>query len=153
MTKLLQIGQNQKQLSSIFKPFKPFWSLLQTQVLGLRIRPELNRLIWSKVFQWTVLEFVHICNDWQTYSTGIMQQPNLPMRQDAWALRPIPITKNFNLLFIKAGDKFYQIASILVVIQSLTKAIIFELFYYINGYFRVWLTSMNIHSKCHTYLL
>ena len=39
MTKLLQIGQNQKQLSSIFKSFKPFWSLLQTQVLGLRIRP------------------------------------------------------------------------------------------------------------------
>ena len=38
-------------------------------------------------------------------------------------------------------------------LQSLTKAIIFELFYYINGYFRVWLTSMNIHSKCHTYLL
>ena len=38
-------------------------------------------------------------------------------------------------------------------VQSLTKAIIFELFYYINGYIRVWLTSMNIHSKCHTYLL
>ena len=40
-----------------------------------------------------------------------------------------------------------------LLIQSLTKAIIFELFYYINGYFRVWLTSMNIHSKCRTYLL
>ena len=40
-----------------------------------------------------------------------------------------------------------------LVVQSLTKAIIFELFYYINGYFMVWLTSMNIHSKCHTYLL
>ena len=38
-------------------------------------------------------------------------------------------------------------------IQSLTKAIIFELFYYINGYFGVGLTSMNIHSKCHAYLL
>ena len=40
-----------------------------------------------------------------------------------------------------------------VHIQSLTKAIIFELFHYINGYFRVQLTSMNIHSKCHDYLL
>ena len=39
------------------------------------------------------------------------------------------------------------------VVQSLTEAIIFELFYYINGYFRVYLTTMNIHSKCHTYLL
>ena len=38
-------------------------------------------------------------------------------------------------------------------IQSLTKAIIFELFYYINGYSRVYLTSMNIYSKCHAYLL
>ena len=38
-------------------------------------------------------------------------------------------------------------------LQSLTKAISFELFYYIDGYFRVWLTSMNIHSKCYTYLL
>ena len=36
------------------------------------------------------------------------------------------------------------------ILQSLTKAIIFELFYYINGYFRMWLTSMNIHLKCHT---
>ena len=37
------------------------------------------------------------------------------------------------------------------LIQSLTKAIIYEQFYYINGYFRVQVTTMNIHSKCHTY--
>ena len=40
-----------------------------------------------------------------------------------------------------------------IYLQSLTIAIIFELFYYINGYFRVQLTSMNIHQKCHVYLL
>ena len=40
-----------------------------------------------------------------------------------------------------------------LLVQSLTKAIVFELFYYINGYFKVYLTSMNIHSKCYTYLL
>ena len=33
-----------------------------------------------------------------------------------------------------------------VHVQSLTKAIVFELFYYINGYFRVYLTFMNIYS-------
>ena len=38
------------------------------------------------------------------------------------------------------------------VVQCLTIAIIFELIYYINGYFRVWLTSMNI-DPCHAYLL
>ena len=52
-------------------------------------------------------------------------------------------------------EKYFEnlILSTELDIQSLTKAIIFELFYYINGYLRVWLTSMNIHSKCHTYLL
>ena len=40
-----------------------------------------------------------------------------------------------------------------LLVQSLTKAIVFELFYYINSYFRVYLTSMNVHSKCHAYLL
>ena len=33
-----------------------------------------------------------------------------------------------------------------LLVQSLTKAIVFELFYYINGYFRVYLTFMNIYS-------
>ena len=36
-----------------------------------------------------------------------------------------------------------------VNIQWLTIAIIFELIYYIDGYFRAWLTSMNIDPKCH----
>ena len=49
------------------------------------------------------------------------------------------------------GAKLFHLNSI--VLQSLTKAIIFELFYNINGYFRVQLTSMNIHPKCHAYLL
>ena len=38
-------------------------------------------------------------------------------------------------------------------LQSLTKVIIFELILYINGYFRVWLRSMNIDPKFHAYLL
>ena len=33
-----------------------------------------------------------------------------------------------------------------LLVQFLTKAIVFELFYYINGYFRVYLTFMNIYS-------
>ena len=37
-------------------------------------------------------------------------------------------------------------------IQCRTIAINFGLIYYINGYFRVWLTSMNIDPKCHAYL-
>ena len=38
---------------------------------------------------------------------------------------------------------------IFFIIQSLTIAIIFDLFYYILK----WLTFMNIHPKCHAYLL
>ena len=39
-----------------------------------------------------------------------------------------------------------------LLVQSLTKAIVFELFYYINGYFRVYLTFMNIYSFKMLYL-
>ena len=41
---------------------------------------------------------------------------------------------------------------ITVQVQWLTIAIVFELIYYTNGNFRVWLTSMNIDSKFHAYL-
>ena len=41
----------------------------------------------------------------------------------------------------------------LVLIQSLTIAIVFELIYYTNGHPRAWLTSINIDPKCHAYLL
>ena len=37
-------------------------------------------------------------------------------------------------------------------LQSLTKAIIFELFYYINDYFRVWLTDIHEYSFKMPYL-
>ena len=40
-----------------------------------------------------------------------------------------------NTSLSKLHEKFVQ--KIMMQIQSLTKAIIFELFYYINGYFRV----------------
>ena len=49
--------------------------------------------------------------------------------------------------FTNNGAKLFN------MLQSLTKAIIFELFYYINGYFRVWLTSMNIQNAIPTYYI
>ena len=55
--------------------------------------------------------------------------------------------KNWNGFFSNINHRM------LIQLQCLTIAIIFELIYYINGYFRIWLTSMNIDSKCHAYLL
>jgi hypothetical protein len=62
-------------------------------------------------------------------------------------------TRGASILCTYSYSRNNYVNDLMKFIQSLTIVIMFELFYYINGYFRVHLTSMNIHQKCHAYLL
>ena len=101
---------------------------------------------------------------WDTCSPIICHNDELSLTSSLWQQNYgilhalIYVGAHFMITAIKAGHwwlKFNGDYEFILpqVLQSLTIAIISELIYYTNGHSRVWLTSMNIDSNCHAYLL